>query len=685
MRGVAEIQPGDIILQDFGVHVADEQTIQKVQLRKLIELYPNQIYVKIKSNHIVHIEELSLDSMQDNEKYPLMSLMGVYIGRKFETLKACVGNRLTIYRPQGAQFRLKCFYVQKLLGNNVDINEYNQYIVGAQTRTESNGLMNILRMDEFNNVYFVSEQMLIDKYEQNKVYIDDGYKQLIRSKNKKEAQAVKKKREAERIKNQKKIEREKLKEERKQAEKIKAAAEKREKQRVDMVQRAESLELDTQEIQEICNVKELLDNSKIAVAHRQLNQLVEQKIGRQLKLEYETDSLFRHGALNEYIYRYICEVLMDDRFIRAQKWMPNRLYDAVVVYNKSIPDSEIIKLQRLVEINIETFSQIARALNYSRRNVVIVGSNKGQHIYRVQVTYKHNPNDQIMSQLIKSGKLNYCNSSDLIQGQVLKEIWRNRQPFRHGDIFIQNQKYFVLDMRSSEYGTLREVTEQQLFGAYNLKKLKVEQLVKFSIGNITQILNKNIQIDIDMKDQDTVKIIRLCKKDGKICCVWCADAIQIIQLKNGQSAIQILKNIQQYHQVEGHSILRNRKKLQDAGVQSDEIMVLDSVVQKMFDVQFSRQRDSDTRYFDFITVEVPLIKHQELLGGGEYDKTLENLSSLTPIIDNVVIKYVTQQKKFKDSGITMNMLSCNRVLTRDMRLVYKFDFKKELVDAVKSQ
>ena len=54
------------------------------------------------------------------------------------------------------------------------------------------------------------------------------------------------------------------------------------------------------------------------------------------------------------------------------------------------------------------------------------------------------------------------------------------------------------------------------------------------------------------------------------------------------------------------------------------------------------------------------------------------------IVDNIVFEAVKNNSKFKDSGITMNMLSCNRVLTRDMRLVYKFDFKKQLIDAVKS-
>lgn len=86
----------------------------------------------------------------------------------------------------------------------------------------------------------------------------------------------------------------------------------------------------------------------------------------------------------------------------------------------------------------------------------------------------------------------------------------------------------------------------------------------------------------------------------------------------------------------------------------------------------------DRSEFNVIRVTAPIISHLQ-----SRDEVMRVISSQKSAFDAAIVSRIESRAKFKHSGFTMNYFECSScVLTRTMELVYTFDIKRSIRDAM---
>lgn len=591
---------------------------------QLIKIYPGRIYFKLKDSRFKtarHIEELSLTELNSNNSEILKGL-GIKINGRFRTFEVPLDSQLNVYKLNNQKFdnQLISLYSQQLPShNNLPMYIFEQQIYGTWNKRknirETKGLS---FSDISKNKIDLNTRLTQYRKDLNLPINLNEYNRCMRVKtNKISKQAVNK------IEKQFKNEA--------------------------INNQIEQYEPTAKLVRLTCKKLQILLNSG-DIGNLQ-NYSKQSYNGENIELEQQ--------------HRAIYEALIRDQVISKEDWLTSSMHVYLRKYTDNIVEINDNNLKTVYEHILNFFKCLMKAQKKVFKRIKLMSNHR---IYQSYI--KIDSDTDIIDALIQDKDLRVTETKQVSTNDILKQLYKIIQPFKDGDILINNGNYYLV--KNETIHICKDDYMYQNFGFY-IKPGNTDKIYYITNGS-------DIKIPIDSQEDSYVTILRLKGNSNTtkniIKCEYVYTANSIEQPQDGFQTRRVEESLLQKQKLSLSPLLRKAKDLIKLGMPANDVMTILDMLQSVPKIYFTQHSNSDTKFFDFIEVDISLNPNQELIGGQYYDM-LNKLKAYIDIIDKVVIRCIQMQGRWRQSNMKIQYFQYNRVLTRDNRLVYKFSFKDQ--------
>lgn len=289
--------------------------------------------------------------------------------------------------------------------------------------------------------------------------------------------------------------------------------------------------------------------------------------------------------------------------------------------------------------------------------------------------YKHGLANAVDKQQIQT-KVKDMVLKGLSREQILDEFSKEHEILGPGDILICNRKLFIVDNAG------KHIIETSLDNIVNIlgDRLKDVSGKKFVLS-MTRSTLRGAYVDgksIWSSGYNVLKIICTHRRYPvrTVCSTSLFNSGEHIKayLYDGMLVNTIKKRIYRYVKPNKYSqgvkpVLEHIKNPMDI----PGMLQATNIIGRGPTIEFSRETNSDTKYFDFITVEFGLSYN-----GRTYKEQIEYIKKCIKAFDTLATTAIKHNKTFINSGAKLSYFQVEKVLSRQNILIYTFSLKIKL-------
>lgn len=354
-------------------------------------------------------------------------------------------------------------------------------------------------------------------------------------------------------------------------------------------------------------------------------------------------------------------------------WLVNKLFNDAKNWLESIKNSDIQALQvgdkaKLFEKRCLILKQ-AFIEQQKRLNIVLLNQAKNNIIVYNKPLHD---SPELLNE-VRNKTLGTEYTLDYIENLIEEAV----QPFKHGDIVLQGDKYFVIDKKSSPVKLVR-ITEDKLKAIYDIEIHKNDK-----DSNKVLVIKDEEEVVLDLADMK-VNILRLRKQpDNKVKLLGryvCGALIDLYSGMEQQKFISVLYcrtthndsiNLRRYNRL----LLRN-------GFTVEQVLAVDRLLSiQPPRIEFETATGEDHRYFDFVRVIWPLAPKGVSIEQSERAELLNRVKESSRAFQIITLDIISKNNRFVKQGLGFNYYSLNGTLTNNCFLVYTLSLKESLVQS----